>query len=83
MLWRNNQQLTFNILTFIHRQPAYTFHFSYREQASLHRVHKYLVPDEVVAHVSVEAFNWVICLLNVTRKRRKNISPIVQGLTFS
>lgn len=45
-----NQQLTFNILTFTHPQPTYTFHFSDTEQAGLHRVHKYLVPDEVVVH---------------------------------
>lgn len=42
-----NQQHAFNIRTFTHRQPACTLH---TKQAGLHRVHKYLVPDEVVVH---------------------------------
>jgi len=46
----SNHQLTFNILTFNHAKPAYTLHFSGTEQAGLHRVHKNLVPDEVIKH---------------------------------
>ena len=42
--------LTFNILTFKHPVEKYTFHFSDTEKEELFRVHKSLVPDEVVAN---------------------------------
>lgn len=42
--------LTFNILTFDHPQVDYTFYFTNEENEEYHRVHKNLVPDEVIEH---------------------------------
>lgn len=41
-------KLTFNILTFNHPTVSNTFYFTKEEDENLHRVHKNLVPDEVI-----------------------------------
>ena len=40
--------LTFNILTFNHPVEAFTFYFYKDESDNLQRVHKTLVPEEVI-----------------------------------
>lgn len=41
-------QLTFNLLTFNHLAEEYTFHFQKEEKEGLTRIHKTLVPSEVI-----------------------------------
>lgn len=41
---------TFNILTFSHPSDEFTFHFLDKEMEGLSRVHKNLVPNEVIEH---------------------------------
>lgn len=46
----STNNLTFNILTFKHREDQYTFYFTNEEDEALTRVHHNLVPDEVIEH---------------------------------
>lgn len=44
----NTPNLTFNLLTFTHSKPEFTFYFTDKEQANLTRIFHTLVPGEVI-----------------------------------
>jgi len=51
-----NSKLTFNVLTFDHPAPEYTFHFYKEDGENLQRVYHTLVPDEVKEHFGEQEF---------------------------